>query len=93
MAIDVSLVHVLWISAFLVFTAALPLTIANLGVREGLLIVALSPFDVAPALAIALGLLLFSNQIVAALIGVAYQIALNFGWVRWQVEATHGTAQ
>jgi hypothetical protein len=93
MAIDVSLVHVLWISAFLVFTAALPLTIANLGVREGLLIVALSPFDVAPALAVALGLLLFMNQIVAALIGLAYQIALNLGWVRWQVEATHSTAR
>lgn len=82
--IDVSPVHILWISAFLVFTAALPLTIANLGVREGLLVLALTPFGVAPATAVALGLLVFTNQIIAALIGAIYQLALSLGWVRWR---------
>lgn len=84
LGLDVSPVHVLWISAFLVFTAALPLTIANLGVREGLLVVALTPFGVAPATAVAVGLLLFANQLIAALIGAVYQLALSLGWIRWK---------
>lgn len=86
--VDVSPVHILWISAFLVFTAALPITIANLGVREGLLIFALSPFGVIPATAVALGLLLFANQVIAALIGALYQLAISLGWIRW-----HGPPQ
>lgn len=84
MGLDVSLVHALWISAFLVFAATLPLTIANLGVREGLLVVALSPFGVPTSTAVALGLLLFVNQLIAALIGAIYQLALSLGWVRWK---------
>lgn len=83
LGIDVSPVHILWISAFLVFTATLPLTIANLGVREGLLVFALTPFGVDPATAVALGLLVFANQILAALIGAVYQLALSLGWVHW----------
>ena len=90
MGVDVSLIHILWISAFLVFTAALPLTIANLGIREGLLVIALSPFGVEPATAVALGLLLFSNQVIAALIGAVYQVALNFGWLQWKVKPSQG---
>jgi uncharacterized membrane protein YbhN (UPF0104 family) len=86
--VNVAPVHILWISAFLVFTATLPITIANLGVREGLLILALSPFGVVPATAVALGLLLFANQIIAALIGALYQLAISLGWVRW-----HGPPQ
>jgi uncharacterized membrane protein YbhN (UPF0104 family) len=81
--VDVSPVHILWISAFLVFTAVLPITIANLGVREGLLVFALAPFGVNPATAVALGLLLFANQIIAALVGAFYQLAISLGWVRW----------
>jgi len=86
--VDVSPVHILWISAFLVFTATLPITIANLGVREGLLVLALSPFGIIPATAVALGLLLFANQIIAAVIGAFYQLAISLGWVRW-----HGPPQ
>lgn len=83
MGVDVSPIHILWISAFLVFTAVLPITVANLGVREGLLVLALAPFGVVPATAVALGLLLFANQIIAALIGAIYQLAVSLGWVRW----------
>lgn len=91
--LDVSPVHVLWISAFLVFTATLPLTIANLGVREGLLVLALTPFGVAPATAVALGLLMFTNQILAALIGAVYQLALSLGWVHWRASPTPGAVR
>jgi uncharacterized membrane protein YbhN (UPF0104 family) len=85
MQIDVSPVHILWISAFLLFTAALPLTVANLGIREGLLVVALAPFGVSPPTAVALGLLIFVNQIAFAAVGGAYQFALVLGLVRWRM--------
>lgn len=84
--LDVSLIDILWIVAFLSITAALPLTIANLGVREGFLVLVLAPFGVASATAVALGLVLFANHIVIALVGAVYQIALSLGWVQWRVE-------
>lgn len=82
--LDVSPLDILWISALLVFTAALPLTVANLGIREGFLVLALTPFGVAPAAAVTLGLLVFANNIMFALVGAAYQIALTFGWASWR---------
>ena len=93
MDLNVSPIHILWISAFLAFTAALPLTIANLGLREGMLVVALAPFGVHPALAVALGLTLFLNQIAAALIGAIYQLALSLGWASWRPAPSTGTVQ
>lgn len=91
MGLEVAPVHILWISAFLLFTAALPLTVANLGIREGFLILALAPFGVSSSIAVALGLLIFVNLIVFALIGGAYQLALVLGLVRWRMPSAQLT--
>ena len=46
------------------------------GVREALLIVILGGYGVGPAVAVALGLIGFSNVVLVALIGAGYQAAL-----------------
>lgn len=84
MGLHISPVHILWISAVLLFTAALPLTVANLGIREGFLVLALAPFGVSSSTAVALGLLIFANQIVFAVVGGAYQLALALDLVNWK---------
>ena len=58
----------------------LPITIAGLGIREGILLVALSAYDVPGEQAVALGLLGFSTIVFMALIGAGYQLALTVGW-------------
>lgn len=94
MGIDVSPFSVVWTAAFLAIGAALPLTIGNLGIREGLLVLALSPFDVPDSVAVAMGLLLFTNHIAIALVGATYQIAILSGLTQWDLsqekhEETH----
>ena len=84
--LEITLIDILWIAAFLSITAALPLTIANLGIREGFLVLVLAPLGVASATAVALGLVLFANHVLIALVGAGYQMALSLGWVRWRVE-------
>jgi len=53
---------VLWIRAAIYLAAILPLSIAGLGVREGVLVVATAAYAVAPSAAVAWGLLLFSAK-------------------------------
>jgi uncharacterized membrane protein YbhN (UPF0104 family) len=84
MELDVSPIHILWMSAVLLFTAALPLTVANLGIREGFLVLALAPFGVSSSTAVALGLLIFVNQVGFAAVGGAYQLALALDLVSWK---------
>jgi uncharacterized membrane protein YbhN (UPF0104 family) len=91
--LDVAVIDILWIVAFLSITAALPLTIANLGVREGFLVVVLGPFGVASGTAVALGLVLFANHVLIALVGAAYQMALSLGWIRWRAEPAQEISQ
>jgi uncharacterized membrane protein YbhN (UPF0104 family) len=82
LGLDVPIPTLVWISLALFISRLLPITFNNLGVREGLLILALGPNQVEPALAVALGLLMFSNTIWIGLLGAACQVAIAFGWVR-----------
>lgn len=77
--LGVSPLAVLWIMAFNLIGRLLPITIASLGIRESLLIVALTPLGVARERSVALGLLGFSTILMLALIGAAYQISLVLG--------------
>jgi uncharacterized membrane protein YbhN (UPF0104 family) len=67
----------------LFLTGLLPITFSNLGVREGLLIAVLGLYGIDPAVAMAVGLLLFTNVVFVAVFGAAYQIALSSGWISW----------
>lgn len=93
MGIDVAPIHILWMSAVLLFTAALPLTVANLGIREGFLVIALAPFGVSSSTAVALGLLIFVNQIAFAAVGGAYQLALALDLVPWKTPRTQAAPE
>lgn len=73
-----------WVSLILFVSRLLPLTVGNLGIREGILAAAFGLYGVAPAAAVLAGLLMFSSQVVTATFGAAYQIALANGWVRWR---------
>jgi uncharacterized membrane protein YbhN (UPF0104 family) len=81
LGIEVPIATLVWISLALFVARLLPITFNNLGVREGLLILALGPNRVQPAQAVGLGLLMFSNTIWIGLIGAACHVALAFGWV------------
>ena len=80
--LDVSIATLVWISLALFVSRLLPITFNNLGVREGLLILALGPNQVEPARAVGLGFLMFSNTIWIGLVGAACQVAIALGWVR-----------
>jgi uncharacterized protein (TIRG00374 family) len=78
--IDVPLLTLVWISLTLFLSRLLPLTFNNLGIREGLLVLALAGHGVAAATAIAVGLVMFSGAILIGLLGGLCQVALAFGW-------------
>ena len=78
--LGVSPFAVLWIMAFTLIARLLPITVANLGIRESLLVVALTPLGVPAEQAVALGLLGFSTIVLLAVIGGVYQITLLAGW-------------
>jgi uncharacterized membrane protein YbhN (UPF0104 family) len=78
--LDVPLLTLMWISLALFLSRLLPLTFNNLGVREGLLVLALASHEVAAATAIAVGLVMFSSAILIGLLGGLCQVALAFGW-------------
>lgn len=75
-----------WINMALFLTGLLPITFSNLGVREGFLVIALGLYGVAPATSVAVGLLVFTNVVLIALFGGAYQVALSNGWVAWKTK-------
>lgn len=82
MGIDVPVFRVAWIYIFLRVLRLLPLTIGNLGIREGVLIAALARFDVPAATAIAMGLVLYCDRLFLALVGLVYQVCLMVGLAR-----------
>ena len=84
--LDVPLLTLAWISLALFLSRLLPLTFNNLGVREGLLVLALSSHDVAAAKAIAVGLVMFSNSVLIGLLGGICQILLVLYWKNPQTE-------
>jgi uncharacterized membrane protein YbhN (UPF0104 family) len=72
-----------WISMFLFISRLLPLTVGNLGVREGILALSFGLYGVEPAKAVLVGLLMFSSVFIVAVVGAGYQVAIAMGWLNW----------
>jgi len=71
----------MWIPLGLYFSRLLPITVGNLGLREGVMIVSLGIHGVEAAVAVGVGLALFSHAILLGLIGGACQLAVGLGWI------------
>ena len=82
--VDLPFLTLFWINAILLAARQVPITISNLGVREGILIAVLSTYGVEPERSVAIGLTLFCCHVFAALIGLVYQIFLSLGLARWK---------
>lgn len=76
----------LWTSMILFLSRLLPISVGNIGIREGVLTVALGLYGVSAAKAVLVGLILFSSTLIVATLGAGYQLALLAGWVRWREE-------
>jgi hypothetical protein len=85
--IEVPLAVLYWVSLILFISRMLPLTIGNLGVREGILVAAFGLYGVQPAPAVLVGLLMFSSMLLIGMIGGAYQLAIASGWIAWRPDA------
>lgn len=68
-----------WLCAFIYVLGRLPISIANLGVRESLLVSMLSLYGVDKSAALLMSMILFSRLVVMALVGAAYQISWMAG--------------
>lgn len=74
----------IWTQTILMTLRQIPITVSNLGVREGFLIYVFGKYGVSPGSAFAVGMLAFSNILLMAFIGLAYQLALVSGIARWE---------
>lgn len=81
LGLDVPVATLLWTMLTLFVSRLLPITFNNLGVREGVLILAFGTIQVEPALALGVGLVMFSNAIWIGLLGAGCQLAVALGWV------------
>lgn len=82
--VRVSVAILVWVIALLLVARQAPVTVSNLGVREAILIVVLGMYGVEPERAFAVGLILFSGQVLSAVVGLSYQVALMLGFARWR---------
>ena len=73
--VDISFGAVLWARVVTGFAMLLPLSIAGIGIREGSLILLLAPFDVSPASALAVSLVLLCYQLLLGAIGGLIELA------------------
>ncbi len=63
-----------WLCAMIYILGRVPISVANLGVREVMLVVLLAPYGVEKPQALLMSMILFSALIVMAVIGAGYQI-------------------
>ncbi len=63
-----------WLCAMIYILGRVPVSVANLGVREVMLVVLLAPYGVEKPQALLMSMILFSALIVMAVIGAGYQI-------------------
>ena len=84
MGLSISFHTLAWVMALLLSSRQLPITLCNLGIREGILMAVLSPYEAEPERAFVLGLIMFSWQIIMAFVGLSYQIAFTFGIAQWK---------
>ncbi len=64
-----------WLCAIIYVLGRLPISIANLGVRESLLVSLLAVYGVDNSAALLMSMILFSRLVVMAIVGAAYQIS------------------
>ncbi len=81
---SVAITALLWVSLALFISRLLPITVSNLGVREGIVVLAFGAYGVAPGSALLVGLLMFTNTVFVAIAGALYQVALAMGWLKWK---------
>jgi hypothetical protein len=63
-----------WLCAVIYVLGRIPISIANLGVREATLVLLLAPYGVPKSQALLMSMILFSALVVMAVIGAGYQI-------------------
>jgi len=90
--IKVPILTLAWTLVLLQVVRMAPITISNIGVREGLLVVILGMYGITAEKAVALGLIMFSSSLLTALIGLGYQFALTMGWARWDSRSVQLTS-
>lgn len=78
---NVPLSTLIWVEAILLVAGHVPITVANFGVREGLLVAAFGLYGVPAGAAVAYGLFVYSCHLIFALVGSGYQLALIAGWM------------
>ncbi len=64
-----------WLCAVIYVLGRIPISVANLGVREVMLVVLLAPYGVEKPQALLMSMILFSALIVMAIIGAIYQLS------------------
>lgn len=77
--LDLSMVEIGWVRSLLIIVAIVPLTIGGLGLREGSLIAVLAPYGIGSGPAVALGVLIFSRDLVGAVAGGVLEAYRLFG--------------
>lgn len=81
---SVALYVLMWV-AMTLFTARLvPITLSNLGVREGILVAVFGLYGVDASTALLVGLIMFTTTLLLAGIGGVYQLSIASGWVTWR---------
>jgi uncharacterized membrane protein YbhN (UPF0104 family) len=88
MGIAVPSLVLIWTQTILIALRQIPITISNLGVREGFLIYVFGQYGILPESAFAVGMLAFSNILLMAFIGLVYQLTLFSGIARWEGRET-----
>ena len=68
-----------WLCAIISVLGRLPISIANLGVRESLLVSLLAVYGVDKSAALLMSMILFSRLVVMAIVGAMYQISWTVG--------------
>lgn len=81
LGLELSALVLFWVSVVLIAARQVPLTVGNIGVQEGLLIVLLGLYGVEPERALAVGFLLYTGHLFS-LIGLLYQLALSLSLAR-----------
>ncbi len=75
--IDVPPYSLAFAYTLIVILGLFPLTIGNIGIREGVLVYVLQMYGTAPTQSILLGMILFGSQIIFAIVGGIYQVSLT----------------
>lgn len=74
LALEIPTAVLAWQCAFIYLLGKLPISIANLGVREVTLIEVLKNYNIEPSSAFLLSMLVFSNLLLIAVLGALFQI-------------------